>query len=174
MYTLKSKHCSYQLVSLAYDEVVLETECLETANQFLFAKEIVELLAPELESNLFLDLGNNCSCDDYGDIWINPSFIINLQELTGMSLELLLVIVIAHELGHAVLLEADADSYNEVAAWVIGERLFLRLYGEEDLDSFIGIKDALLPSYEQDENYLSWFKEAKEESSKGLNLLETL
>jgi hypothetical protein len=174
MYTLKSKHSSYQLVSLAYDEVILETECLETANQFLFAKEIIELLAPELESNLFLDQEFNCSCDEYGDIWVNPNFILQLQELTGMSLELLLVIIIAHELGHALLLEADADSYNEVAAWLIGERLFLRLYGEEDLNSFIGIKDALLPTYEQDEKYLSWFEEAQEESSKGLNLLETL
>lgn len=174
MYTLKSKHSSYQLVSMVYDEVVLETQSLETAYQFLFAIEIVELLAPELESNLFLDLGFNCSCDEYGDIWINPSFILKLQELTGMSLELLLVIVIAHELGHAFLLEADANSFNEVAAWSIGEELFLRLYGDKELDTFKGIRDALLPTYESDENYLSWFEEADEEASKGLSLLETL
>ena len=172
MYTLKREHESFRLVSFLDEEVVLETSDKGVAETFLEATSIVSQLAPELESSLYLDGGDNCACDEFGDIWINPQFVLEIQEVTGMSLDLLLEIVVSHELGHAFLLEAEADSWNEVAAWLIGERLFLRLGKEADLEYFRGIQEALLPTYESDEHYKSWFIEAEEEASKGLSLLK--
>jgi hypothetical protein len=140
----------------------------------LSALELVNLLAPELDSVLYLESLEDCYCDDLGDIWINPYFILELQELTGLTLRLLLEIVISHELGHAFLLKANVDSFNEVAAWLVGEAIFSRLgYGEFELRCFHAIRDAILPTYESDDRYESWFMEAEEIASEGLALLKS-
>lgn len=159
MYSITQMETQFALVSLD-GEVIITSSYINQLETFLASQEVVETLAPELEGFVHFDTGANCSCDPYGDIWINPEWVVSLQEETGIPLEVILQVIICHELGHAYLLEHELDASNEQAAWDIGEYLLRRIESPEAvLTLYKQFKDILLPTYKGDPKWSKWKKE---------------
>lgn len=177
MYTLRKDAEMFSLISSEGNdvEVVYQSSSFEVIDTMLQAEETVAKLVPELECYVMYDVYGNCSCDEEGDIWIDPNFITELQSLSGTSLQLTLDIILCHELGHAVLLNLDLDASNEEAAWLIGEYLFNKLERDEvELQFFKDFHYNLLASYEANPKYKQWMAEAGEMSTLALDLLKSL
>jgi len=177
MYTLKKDADKFSLVGSWGDdvEVIYQSSSFEVIDIMLRAEERIAKFIPQMECYVYYDIHGNCSCDDEGNLWIDPQFITELQSLSGAPLQLTLDIILCHELGHAVLLNLKLDASNEVAAWVIGEYLFKQVERNEvELQYFRDFNYNLLASYEANPNYERWMADSEEMSSLALDLLKSL
>jgi hypothetical protein len=157
MFSITKNGASFNLIN---DEEVIITSSLENLEALMGLQEQVESLAPELESFVHLDSESNCSCDGEGDIWVNPQWAIELAQNNNIPLDIILLIVLSHELGHAFMLWFELDASNEHAAWDIGEYLLRRIESPQEIfNLFFQFKEILLPTYKGDPKWKKWIKD---------------
>lgn len=107
------------------------------------------------EIHILIDEGENCSCDAYGDIWMNNSFIQEIASQMNISKKTVFNVLLSHEIGHSIQIYNGFKGDNEIVAWLIGRQLFKKVWGSINQD-FLALEFECLRSYRCEESFSKW------------------